>query len=326
MARGYSVLGYARKQPVANRGECKVARVALGRPSTFSICAVDTDSGEVGVAVQSKYFAVGSVVSWARAGVGAVATQAAGIAGYGPRLLDLLEAGTAPEEAIRGVLGDDDGRESRQLGVVAADGRSASWTGIECNAWAGHETVTGVAAQGNILAGEAVVAEMVRAFREEAGTLAERLVAALEAGQEAGGDVRGQQSAAVYVERPGAGEETGELVDRVADLRVDDHEEPIRELRRLLEIHLRWDYLKRANGHRGAGRLVQGAAVLAEGAVRYPDDATILYDLACYESLAGRLDDALAHVGRALELDDSLRALARVDPDLAALRERGDPF
>jgi uncharacterized Ntn-hydrolase superfamily protein len=300
--------------------------VARGRSSTFSICAVDAETGELGVAVQSKYFAVGSVVSWARAGVGAVATQAAGIAGYGPRLLDLLEAGTAPDEAIRVVLGEDDARESRQLGVVAADGRSASWTGIECNAWAGHATATGIAAQGNILAGEAVVSEMVRAFRERAGMLAERLVAALEAGQEAGGDVRGQQSAAVYVERPGAGEETGELVDRVVDLRVDDHEQPIVELRRLLELHLRWDFLKRAFGHRRAGRLQEGADVLAQGHARYPDDATILYDLACYEALAGRPDEALAHVRRALELDDSLRPLAERDPDLEPLRERGETF
>ena len=300
--------------------------MALGQTSTFSICALDAETGELGVAVQSKYFAVGSVVSWARAGVGAVATQAAGVAGYGPLILDLLAAGTAPEEAIRVVLGDDDARESRQLGVVAADGRSASWTGIDCNAWAGHETGTGVAAQGNILAGEAVVAEMVRALREEPGTLAERLVAALEAGQRAGGDVRGQQSAAVYVERPGAGEETGELVDRLVDLRVDDHAEPIAELRRLLGIQLRWDYLKRAFGRRNAGRVEEGAAILAQGLERYPGDATILYDLACYESLSGRLDDALGHVRRALELDDSLRPLAGADPDLDALRERGDTF
>lgn len=300
--------------------------MALGRPSTFSICALDAHTGEVGVAVQSKYFAVGSVVPWARAGVGAAATQAAGIAGYGPQLLDLLAAGTAPDEAIRAVLADDDARDSRQLGIVAADGCSASWTGIDCNEWAGHETGLGVAAQGNILAGEAVVSELVRAFREEPGTLAERLVAALEAGQAAGGDVRGQQSAAVYVERPGAGEETGELLDRVVDLRVDDHEEPIVELRRLLEIHLRWDYLKRAYGRRAAGHVEEGVAILADGLERYPDDATILYDLACYESLAGRLDDALVHLRRSLELDGSLRPLAGSDTDLDPLRERGDPI
>ena len=276
--------------------------------------------------MQSKYFAVGSVVPWARARVGAVATQAAGIAGYGPRLLDLLAAGTAPDEAIRRVLDDDAGRETRQLGAVAADGRSAAFTGIECNAWAGHETEPSVAAQGNILAGPDVVADMVEAFRSGAGTLAERLVAGLEAAQAAGGDVRGQQSAAVYVERPGAGEETGELVDRVVDLRVDDHEAPIAELRRLLEIHLRWDFLRRASGRHEAGRTDEAVEVLAEGLRRYPDDATLLYDLGCYEALAGRLDDALGHVRRALELDESLRPLAAADSDLEPLRERGETF
>ena len=167
---------------------------------------------------------------------------------------------------------------------------------------------------------------MARAFRETGGSLAERLVAGLEAAQTAGGDSRGQQSAAVYVERPGAGIETGELVDRVVDLRVDDHEQPIVELRRLLEIHLRWRYLTLAFGHRQAGRLVQAVDVLRIGLERYPDDATLLYDLACYESLTGSLDDALGHVRRALELDASLKPLAEGDPDLKLLRDRGDTF
>jgi len=300
--------------------------MALGRPSTFSICGLDSATGEVGVAVQSKYFAVGSVVSWARAGVGAVATQAAGVAGYGPRILELLEQGMAPEDAIEQVLADDDARETRQLGVVAADGRSAAWTGKECNEWAGHRTGEGYAIQGNILAGEDVVAAMQWAFHDGAGTLAETLVNALEFGQGEGGDVRGQQSAAVYVERPGAGEETGELVDRVVDLRVDDHEQPIAELRRLLEIQLQWDYLKGAYGHRQAGRMAEGADLIAAGLERYPDDPTLLYDLGCYEALSGRLDDALAHVRRAIELDPALRQLSEGDPDLEALRERGDAF
>ncbi len=300
--------------------------MALGQPSTFSICGFDEATGEIGVAVQSKYFAVGSVVPWARAGVGAVATQAAGIAGYGPRILDALERGAAPAEAIREVLGPDDGRETRQLGVVAADGTSASFTGTDCNAWAGHDTGDRYAAQGNLLAGEEVVAEMARAFRETAGSLAERLLLGLEAAQAAGGDVRGQQSAAVYVERPGAGEETGELVERVVDLRVDDHAEPIVELRRLLEIHLRWDYLRRAFALRDKDRLADGLELLVEGHRRYPDDAAILFDLGCYASLLGRLDDAAAHVRAALELDEGMRPLAAEDPDLEALRERGDTF
>ena len=300
------------------------ADVPLGAPSTFSICGHDPATGEVGVAVQSKYFAVGAVVSWARAGVGAVATQAMVVPGYGPRILDLLADGRTPDEAIALVLADDEGRERRQLGVVAANAASASFTGSECNAWAGHETGEGVAVQGNILAGEAVVADMLAAFTNGGGSLAERLVAALEAGQAAGGDARGQQSAAVYVERAGFGADTAAGIDRVVDLRVDDHEQPITELRRLLEIHLRWDYLTRAFRHRNAGRLDEGTRLLEEGLRRYPDDAAILYDLGCYEALGGSLDEAAAHVRRALELDASLRPLAEGDPDLAPLRERGD--
>src|SRR6478672_6511106 len=147
---------------------------------TFSIVAADVEAGEVGCAVQSKYFSVGSVVPWAKAGVGTVATQAAGVAVYGPRALTLLEEGIAPGEALTRVLADDAERETRQLGVVAADGRAAAHTGSECLVWAGHRVGDGYAVQGNILAGEAVVTEMERAFLETAGSLAERLVASLE--------------------------------------------------------------------------------------------------------------------------------------------------
>src|SRR5258707_1487316 len=209
-----------------------------GTKATFSIVAVDPETGEIGCAVQSRYFAVGNVVPWARAGVGAVATQAAGVAVFGPRILDLLATGLGPEQAISQVLAEDTGSATRQLGVVAADGVAAAHTGSECLAWAGHRTGHGYAVQGNILAGEAVVAEMERAYLATGGALAERLVAVLEAGQAAGGDVRGQQSAAVVVERPGAAAESREGLDRICDLRVDDHREPIVELRRLLDIRL----------------------------------------------------------------------------------------
>src|SRR3954462_1238037 len=166
---------------------------------TFSIVAADPASGEGGCAVQSRYFSVGSVVPWVKAGVGAVATQAAGVAVYGLRALEELERGATPEDALVRVLEGDEGRETRQLGVVTADGRAASFTGAACLDWAGHRTGPAFAVQGNILAGAAVVVEMERAFEETVGSLAERLVAALEAGQAAGGDKRGQQSAALVV-------------------------------------------------------------------------------------------------------------------------------
>lgn len=286
---------------------------------TFSICAADSAAGEVGVAVQSKYFAVGAVVPWARAGVGAVATQAAGVAAYGQAVLELLADGLAPDEALERTLAADDGRETRQLGAVAADGRASALTGSECLDWAGHRVGPNYAVQGNILAGEAVVAEMERAFLGTPGPLAGRLVSALEAGQAAGGDVRGQQSAAVVVERAGAAAESRDGVDRVCDLRVDDHREPIVELRRLLGIHLVWDPLRRATRFHAPGRYEDGVALLAGALADHGEDAALLYDLACFESLAGRHGDGLAHLGRALELDPELRPAAAVDPDFEPL-------
>jgi len=290
-----------------------------GRPSTFSIVAADAATGEVGVAVHSKYFAVGAVVPWAKAGVGAVATQAAGVAAYGPRVLGLLAQGIDPAAALEQALSTDEGRETRQLGVVTAAGAVAAHTGSECNPWAGHELGDGFAVQGNILAGEDVVREMARQYGQARGDMAERLVAALEAGQAAGGDKRGQQSAAVVVERAGAGEGSNEGIDRICDLRVDDHEQPIAELRRLLEIHQRWDVLRQAFAHHQAGRYAEGADVLAAGLARFPDDPILLYDLACYESRAGRRADALAHLQRSIELEPSHREMARGDSDFVSL-------
>ena len=295
--------------------------MARGLPSTFSIVAADPETGEVGCAVQSKYFAVGAVVPWAVAGVGAVATQAAGVAVYGRRALELLADGLGPDEALERTLADDDARETRQLGVVTADARAAAFTGSECNEWAGHEIGPGFAVQGNILAGPEVTAEMARAFRDSGGTLAERLVASLEAGQAAGGDRRGQQSAAVVVERTGARHEGREGVDRVTDLRVDDHAEPIAELRRLLDIHLRWDVLRRASGFHRPDGYEEGARILAAGLERFGDDATILYDLACFEALDGRRGDAVAHLRRSLELEPGYREMAAGDADFASLAE-----
>jgi uncharacterized Ntn-hydrolase superfamily protein len=289
---------------------------------TFSIVAADPGVGEVGCAVQSRYFAVGSVVPWARAGVGAVATQAAGVAAYGPKVLALLEEGLEPEAALERALADDGAREIRQLGVVAADGRAAAHTGADCLPWAGHRVGDCYAVQGNILAGEAVVTEMERAFLETAGaSLAERLVTCLEAAQAAGGDRRGQQSSAIVVERSGAATESREGIDRICELRVDDHPEPIVELRRLLGIHLVWDALRRASFFHEPGKYAHGVEVLREALGRYGEDPVLLYDLACFESLAGDTDQALAHVTRSLELDPQLASGAAADSDLEALRQ-----
>ena len=288
--------------------------------ATFSIVAVDHATGEIGCAVQSRYFAVGAVVPWVKAGVAAVASQAAGVAAFGPRILNLLEdERLTPRAAIDSVLAADEQRETRQLGVVRADGAVAAHTGTRCTAWAGHRTGVGYAVQGNILAGEAVVAEMERVFVAHAGSLAERLVASLAAGQAVGGDVRGQQSAAVVVERPGAAAESREGVDRICDLRVDDHPQPIAELERLLGIHLRWEAVRRASAHFAPGCYEHGIAILKAAAERFPDDAVIHYDLACFEALGGDVRAALTHLRRAIDLDPGLRASAVIDRDFAAL-------
>jgi uncharacterized Ntn-hydrolase superfamily protein len=289
------------------------------RKSTFSIVAADLETGEVGCAVQSKYFSVGSVVPWAWAGVGAVATQAAGVAVYGRLALEALQRGATPEAALETVLADDPGRETRQLGVVTADGRAAAFTGKDCLEWAGHRTGPGFAVQGNILAGEAVVDEMARAYTETVGTLVERLVAALEAGQAAGGDKRGQQSAALIVERAGGRAESREGIDRICDLRVEDHTEPIVELRRLIGIWAAWDALRRAHAHAERGNPDGAADLLREAAVG-KDEPMLLYNLACYESLAGRVEEAVAHLRRAVQLDGSYRTLAADDPDFGPIR------
>lgn len=203
--------------------------------ATFSIVAFDPESGELGIAVQSKFLAVGAVVPWARAGVGAVATQAMANVSYGPRGLELMAEGRTAEETVQELVAADEGREDRQIGVVDARGRAATFTGDDCFDWAGGVTGEHYAAQGNILVGGETVQAMARVYKEADGDLASRLLTALDAGQEAGGDSRGRQSAALLVVREAGG--YGGQSDRVVDLRVDEHPNPIKELIRIRELH-----------------------------------------------------------------------------------------
>jgi uncharacterized Ntn-hydrolase superfamily protein len=204
--------------------------------ATYSIVACDLQAGQWGVAVQSKFLAVGSVVPWAEPHVGAVATQAWANPRYGPEGLALLRSGKPAEEVVQALTAADEGREHRQVGVVDAAGRAATFTGAECNEWAGGRTGECYAAQGNILvSGETVDALAVTFESNGHLTLAERLIECLAAAQAAGGDSRGQQSAAVLVVEKDAG--YANLSDTIVDLRVDDHELPIAELRRIYTLH-----------------------------------------------------------------------------------------
>ena|SRR5437899_7034392 len=206
--------------------------------ATYSIVACDLEAKQWGVAVQSKFLAVGSVVPWAEPEVGAIATQAYANPRYGPDGLALLREGLGATEVVERLTARDEGRDERQLGVVDGRGDSASWTGPDCNDWAGHHTGPCYAAQGNILVGEETVAALAGTFEETTLLpLVQRLLECLVAAQAAGGDRRGQQSASVLVVQRDGG--YAGMSDLLVDLRVDDHERPIEELRRIYELHQR---------------------------------------------------------------------------------------
>ena len=214
---------------------CSTAPRHSDEVATFSIVAFDPANGDLGVAVASRVLAVGAVVPWAEAGVGAVATQAWANVAFGPDGLAALRSGKSAAEALNALVDGDKSRERRQAAIIDAKGRTATFTGAKCFAWAGDKTGKHWAVQGNILAGPGVLDTMGKAFEAAGGELPERLLAALAAGDEAGGDKRGKQSAALLVVRKKGGYLGGN--DRYVDLRVDDHTDPIPELARLLKLH-----------------------------------------------------------------------------------------
>ncbi len=254
------------------------------RPSTFSIVARDPASGDLGVAVQSKFLAVGSVVPFAQAGVGAVATQSYANVTYGPEGLRLMAAGWTAQEALNHLLRIDLDVTQRQVLFVDAAGRAAAHTGEKCHDWAGHIVGDDYACGGNILVGEATVQAISKTFEETQGPLAERLVTSLAAGQAAGGDSRGKQSAALLVVRS-AGSYGGRS-DRYVDLRVDDHPEPIAELERILGLHRL--YLTKSSPEElipideNIARELQG---ILQGAGHYQGQVTGVYDEATKKGL-----------------------------------------
>lgn len=208
---------------------------AVSIPSTFSIVARDPENGDLGVIVQSKFPAVGAVVPWAQAETGAIATQARANTTYGNRGIKLMSQGTSASDTLKELISNDEGEMRRQVGIVDAKGRVATHTGKECKDWAGHVQGNGFTCQGNILAGEVVVNDMAEAFEKNEGDLIDKLFAGLKAGQAAGGDKRGMQSAALLVVRKGGGYEG--FNDRYVDVRVDEHASPIEELERIFAVY-----------------------------------------------------------------------------------------
>jgi uncharacterized Ntn-hydrolase superfamily protein len=286
--------------------------------ATFSIVARDSVTGELGVAVASRFFAVGAVVPWAKADAGAVATQAYANTTFGPKGLNLLTAGLDPDEVLQALLGSDTDPERRQIGLVAADGRSITYTGKRCVAWAGGRHGRNYAVQGNILTGEDVVIAMEAAFLSTRGTLADRMYAALVAGDAKGGDSRGKQSAAMIVVKKNAG--YGGYTDRAIDIRVDDHSEPFVELGRLLQ-YAQMNYAWNEAWTAFTQKRFSDALPLQERAVRLaPDNPEVMYDLAVIRAAAGKIDEAISALDKAITLNPKLRQQAAADGDLAPLR------
>lgn len=267
------------------------------RAGTYSIVAHDRDSGEVGVAVQSHWFSVGAVVPWTHAGVGAVAAQSVPDAAAAVRLLDRLAAGEAPAAALAAELAADPQAAFRQTAVVAADGRTAAHTGESCIAFAGQAGGPGFSCQANIMASERVWPAMAQAFPAARGTLARRMLAALDAAEAAGGDVRGRQSCAIAV-APAAGEPWR----RTVDLRVEDHPEPLAEMRRLLGLQEAYALAAQGDDLVSEGRLEQAGEAFRRAAGLAPDSHELLFWAGLAAHAAGRQDQGLAQVRRAIEL------------------------
>src|SRR5438874_6840990 len=265
--------------------------------ATYSIAACDLEARQWGVAVQSKFLAVGSVVPWAEPDVGAVATQAYANPSYGPDGLALLRDGLSASEVVERLTSEDDGRDQRQLGVVDAHGAGAAWTGRRCNDWAGHRTGRGYTAQGNILVGEETVAALATAFEANAQLpLARRLIECLEAAQAAGGDRRGQQSAALLVVQRNGG--YAGLSDEVVDIRVDEHPRPRDELRRIYGMH----------------QAIFGKTPPEDWLEVDTDLATELRERLAKLGYEGELAEALFHWAGNENLEERVEGVERIDP------------
>lgn len=286
--------------------------------STFSIVGFDPVTKDLGVAVQSRYFSVGPVVPWAEAEVGAVATQSFVNVSYGPKGLQLLKQGLTVEEVIAELTGPDEGREMRQLGIIDAKGNATAYTGKKCMEWAGSRVGDNYSAQGNILASERVVQEMGRRFESSKGDLAENLVAALEGGEAVGGDRRGRQSAALLVVRKGRGR--GDFGDRLVDLRVEDHSDPIAELKRLLKLH-RVYYLIDEGEAQFALKQTKKALATLRSAIRLDprsDDAYL--DLAMMYVKIREMEKAKQAFRQTLRLNPKMKAVIKQLPKVGLIK------
>jgi uncharacterized Ntn-hydrolase superfamily protein len=290
--------------------------------NTFSIVARDPVTGEMGVAVQSHWFSVGTLVSWAEAGVGAIATQSFVNPSFGPNGLALLKQGKTAEEALEILINSDEGRDVRQLAIIDASGKVAAYTGQKCIPAAGHIVSDNFSVQANLMLNDKVWPAMANAYTECKGHLAERMIAALEAAQQVGGDIRGKQSAVILVVK---GKATGKIwEDRTIDLRVEDHPEPIQEIKRLYQLYLAYDYMN-------AGDLavekndIQGALKAYRTAEEmFPDNLEMKYWHAVSLANVGMLEQALSIFKFIFKKDENWRILTERLPAVGLLNVKED--
>ncbi len=276
---------------------------------TYSIVAYDEETGEMGVAVQSHWFSVGTIVSWGEAGVGVVATQSFVNPQYGPDGLMMLKEGLSPDEIVRKLTTEDEGRAVRQLAVLNKQGIAASYTGDNCIKDAGNLIGKHYSVQANMMLNDKVWPAMALAFENSKGSLAERMLISLEAGQAAGGDIRGKQSAAILVV---GSENTGKpWLDRKVDLRVDDHKEPLEELRRLLNVHTAYSYMNQGDLDMEHGDMKAALNSYSKAESIYPDNIEMTYWKAVTMANGGMLTEALPLFRKTFAISKNWKTLTK---------------
>ncbi len=285
--------------------------------ATFSIVARDPITEELGVAVQSRAFRAAAIVSYAKSGVGAIATQASANQSYGPRGLELLEQGLSPDEVVTRLTNADEGRDRRQLAVIDAQGRVSAYTGSRTSDWAGHIEGNNYSVQGNILVSEQVVQAMAQAFETAEGELAERLMAALDAGQAAGGDARGKQSGGILVVKPIG--DSGRTTDRWIDVRVDDHPTPFLEIRRLMNMSVSRNKTRLATQLASEGRFPDAIAAQRKAIAMRPGNDQYLYGLARLHARAGNTANAIEVLSQAIVMNERWQEQARSESDFESI-------
>ena len=271
--------------------------------STYSIVAYDRETEQLGVAVQSHWFSVGALVPWVESGVGAVATQSFVEVSYGPLGLELMRIGKSPEEALNGLIKADKNQDVRQVGMVDAQGRMAAHTGKNCIPEAGHYIGDGFTCQANLMLKNTVWDAMAKAFQSTQGELADRLVAALEAAENEGGDIRGKQSAALIVVK---GKSSGVWwKDRLYDLRVEDHPTPLQELKRLLKLNKAYNHMNRGDEYLTKNRIEDAMKAYTKAMEMYPDNAEMIFWPAVTLAATGNLEKSLPLFQKVFSMDEN---------------------